>query len=92
MGVLNRIREWRQKRKIEKWNKIKNWIEFGVSPKPKPDCFGNYLGMDEDFDKKPEDWNKCALCSYSWDCSEEMIKRGKVKGYILRHGPTESFR
>jgi hypothetical protein len=96
MGVLNKIRKWREKKKIQKWNKIKNWVEFSVSEKPKPECFGNYGGMDKDFDKKPEDKNKCnALnCSYHFSCLSETIERmnkeGKAKGCIIRHGPNGS--
>jgi hypothetical protein len=96
MVVLDKIRKWREKRNIQKWNKIKNWVEFGVSEKPKPECFGNHGGMDKDFDKKPEDKNKCnALnCRLCFDClratTERMIKEGKTKGYIIRHGPNRS--
>jgi Tat protein secretion system quality control protein TatD with DNase activity len=96
MGILNKIRKWREKKKIQKWEKIKNWVEFGVSEKPKPKCYGNYKGLDKDFETKPENEKQCHVfnCHLSFDCQratiERMIKEGKAKGYIVWHGPKGS--
>jgi hypothetical protein len=91
MGILDKIRKWREKRKIQKWEKIKNWVEFGVVNE-KPKCYGNYKGMDKSFEAKPESEKQCLFnCRLSFDClrttTERMIKEGKAKGYYVCLGP-----